>query len=69
MAPANTPKPIIDRIAGEVALGAKDPTFVEGLSRFGVDPLENTPDQFAALIASDLKLWADAVAIAGNTSR
>jgi tripartite-type tricarboxylate transporter receptor subunit TctC len=69
VAPANTPKPIIDQIAGEIALAAKDPTFVERLSSFGVDPLGNTPEQFAALIASDLKLWADAVAIAGITSQ
>jgi tripartite-type tricarboxylate transporter receptor subunit TctC len=67
MAPTNTPKPLIVRIAGEIALPAKDPTFVERLSSFGVDPLGNTPEQFAALIPSALKLWADAVAIAGIT--
>jgi tripartite-type tricarboxylate transporter receptor subunit TctC len=67
MVPSNTPRPIIERIAGEIAFAAKDPTFVERLSSVGVDPLGNTPEQFAALIASDLKLWADAVAIASIT--
>jgi tripartite-type tricarboxylate transporter receptor subunit TctC len=65
MAPAATPKPIVDRIAGEIAKATKDATFVERLGRFGADPSGITPAQFADLIAADLKLWAEAVAVAG----
>jgi tripartite-type tricarboxylate transporter receptor subunit TctC len=65
MAPAGTPKPIIDRMAAEVARAARDSKFAERLASLGTDPLGNTPDEFAALIAADLKLWAQAVAIAG----
>jgi hypothetical protein len=31
----------------------------------GVDPLGNTPDEFAALIKADTATWADAVAVTG----
>ncbi len=65
MAPAGTPQPIIDKTAAEIARAAKDPKFVERLASLGADPLGNTPVEFAALIASDLKLWAEAVAVAG----
>ena len=65
MAPAATPKPIIDRVAAEIARACGDPAFVERLKSFGADPSGITPDQFAALIAADLKLWAEAVNIAG----
>ena len=65
MAPAQTPKPIIDRIAAEVARAVKDPAFAERLNKFGVDPLGNNPDEFVKLIAAEMTLWADAVAIAG----
>jgi tripartite-type tricarboxylate transporter receptor subunit TctC len=65
MAPAGTPKEIIDRIAKEVSRAAKDPKFVERLSSYGVDPLGNSPEEFAAMIAADIALWAEAVKIAG----
>jgi tripartite-type tricarboxylate transporter receptor subunit TctC len=65
MAPAGTPKEIVDKIAAEIARAGKDRKFVERLSSFGADPSGITPAEFAALIASDLKLWAEAVAIAG----
>ena len=65
MAPAATPKPIVDKIAGEIAKASKDKAFVERLGKFGADPSGITPAQFAELIAADLKLWAEAVAVAG----
>ena len=65
MAPAQTPKTIVDRVAAEVARAVKDKGFAERLTKFGVDPLGNNPVEFAALIAAELKLWADAVEIAG----
>jgi tripartite-type tricarboxylate transporter receptor subunit TctC len=65
MAPAGTSKEIVDRIAGEIVRASKDRKFVERLSSFGADPSGITPTEFAALIASDIKLWAEAVAIAG----
>ena len=65
MAPAQTPKPIVDRIAAEVARAVKDPAFAERLTKFGVDPLGNSPAEFAKLIAAEIPLWTEAVEIAG----
>jgi tripartite-type tricarboxylate transporter receptor subunit TctC len=65
MAPAGTPKPIIDKMAAEIAKACKDPKFVERLAKLGADPLGNTPEQFAALIKHDLKTWGEAVEGAG----
>jgi tripartite-type tricarboxylate transporter receptor subunit TctC len=65
MAPAGTPKEIIDLIAKEIALAVKEPKLVELLTNFGVEPLGNTPEEFAAMIAADIPLWAEAVKIAG----
>jgi len=65
LAPAGTPKEIINRIAQEIARAVKDPTFVERLVAYGVDPLGNSPDEFAAMIAADIAFWAEAVKIAG----
>ena len=65
MASAATPKPVVEKIAGEMAKACKDPKFVERLSTFGADPSCITPAEFAELVAADLKLWSEAVAIAG----
>jgi tripartite-type tricarboxylate transporter receptor subunit TctC len=65
MAPAKTDPAIISRVATEVATAAKDPGFAERLNHLGVDPLGNTPAEFAALIAADIPFWAEAVRIAG----
>ncbi len=65
MAPAKTDPAIISRVATEVAAAAKDPGFAERLNHLGVDPLGNSPAEFAALIAADIPFWAEAVRIAG----
>ena len=64
-APAGTPKPIVDTMAGEIARAVKDPAFVERLQSYGVDPVGNSPAEFAAMIAADVALWAEAVKGAG----
>jgi tripartite-type tricarboxylate transporter receptor subunit TctC len=65
LAPAGTPKEIIDKIAKEIAGATRDPKFIERLDGFGVDPLGNTPEEFAAMIAADIPFWAEAAKIAG----
>jgi tripartite-type tricarboxylate transporter receptor subunit TctC len=65
MAPAGTPKEIIERIAREVTRAVKDPKIAERLIANGVDPLGSNPDEFAATISADIALWAEAVKIAG----
>ncbi len=65
MAPAATPKPVVDRIAAEFARAVKDPKFAERLTAYGVDPLGNTPAEFQSLIAAEIPLWIEAVNLAG----
>jgi tripartite-type tricarboxylate transporter receptor subunit TctC len=65
MAPAGTPKEVIDQIAKDVAAAVKDPKTAERLTRNGVTPLGNSPAEFAAMIAADIPFWAEAVRIAG----
>jgi tripartite-type tricarboxylate transporter receptor subunit TctC len=65
MAPAGTPQVIVDGIANEVARAVKNPGIAERLNGNGVDPLGNSPEEFAHMIAADIVLWAEAVKIAG----
>jgi tripartite-type tricarboxylate transporter receptor subunit TctC len=58
LAPAKTPKPIIDRLAQELARILRTPEVSETLLTMGADPLISTPEQFAALIKTDLVRYA-----------
>jgi tripartite-type tricarboxylate transporter receptor subunit TctC len=65
MAPAGTPKEIVERIAGEVSRAVRDPSVAALLVANGIDPVGSTPGEFAAMIAADIPLWAEAVKIGG----
>jgi tripartite-type tricarboxylate transporter receptor subunit TctC len=65
MAPAKTPKAIVDRLGQEVALAVKDPKVVEHLARQGIKPGGNTPAEFARTLAEDVKFWKEVVTLAG----
>jgi tripartite-type tricarboxylate transporter receptor subunit TctC len=65
VAPAGTPKEIIDKMAKEVAAAIRDAKFTEKLAGYGVDPLGNTPEEFSTMIANDVKTWAAALDAAG----
>ncbi|MBC7779404.1 MAG: tripartite tricarboxylate transporter substrate binding protein [Proteobacteria bacterium] len=64
-APAKTPAAVINKIAGEIALATRDPAFIKRLDSIGVDPLGNSPAEFAKVIDASIKLWAEAVKVSG----
>jgi tripartite-type tricarboxylate transporter receptor subunit TctC len=61
LAPAGTPKPIIERIYKAVVASVKQPDVIERYGALGAEPLGNTPDDFAALVVSDVKRWSEVV--------
>ena len=65
VAPAGTPKPIVDRLNAEVnkALGAD--SMKQKLQEDGSTPLGGTPEQFAAFIRTEHAKWGGAVRDAG----
>src|SRR5262245_23851949 len=65
VAPAATPREIVERISREIAAGCKDAAFVERLNKIGVDPVCGTPAEFSQAIREDFNLWKEAVQAAG----
>jgi tripartite-type tricarboxylate transporter receptor subunit TctC len=54
LAPAKTPKPIVDRLQAEVARIVKEPGFRDrNLIERGLEPVAGTPDEFARYIKED----------------
>jgi tripartite-type tricarboxylate transporter receptor subunit TctC len=67
-APAGTPKPIIDRLAKEVAAVVGDPAFRERhLTARSLVPAINSPDEFAQQIKADRAVAERVVKDAGLT--
>jgi len=61
LAPARTPRDIVDAIGREVAAAENTPEFRERLQKIGVEPAINTPEEFAAIIAAETARWRDVV--------
>jgi tripartite-type tricarboxylate transporter receptor subunit TctC len=53
LAPAGTPKPVIDTINKAIVIASKMPDHVERFTRLGVDLAVSTPEEFEALVKSD----------------
>ena len=53
LAPAGTPKPVIDTINKAIVAASKLPDHVERFTKLGVDLAVSTPEEFDALVKSD----------------
>ena len=65
LAPAATPRDVVNRLNREiVALPAK-PEVRERLGKIGLDVNPSTPEQFAAFIAAEIAKWAPVLKASG----
>ena len=61
MAPANTPRDIVERLAAEVAKIIAKPTIREAWAKQGAVPMTMTPVQFEAYLKGDIDKWAKVI--------
>ena len=61
VAPAGTPRAIIDKIQGEVKRMYADEVFFNRLLQAGINPVASTPDAMEKFIVSETKRWAPVV--------
>ena len=65
LAPAGTPRPIIDRLHRETVAVLNKPEFNKLLVEQAIDPIGNTPEELAKFIKDELEKWAKVVKEAG----
>lgn len=65
LAPAGTPRPIIDRLNQEIVKLLRLPEIRDRLIADGTDPVGNTPEEFAAYIRSETDKWTRVIKAAG----
>ena len=61
VAPAGTPKAIVDLLYREIAKAVAQPDVKERLATLGFKPVANTPDEFAARITLEIEKWGKVV--------
>ena len=65
VAPAGTPRAIIERLNSEIATAVKAPALRERLIAADYEPAVGSPEQFAATIRSDTSMYARLVKESG----
>jgi tripartite-type tricarboxylate transporter receptor subunit TctC len=65
LAPAATPRPMIAKLHGEMVKALRLADVNERFHNLGAEPVGNTPEQFGALIRSEVVKWARVVKQAG----
>jgi tripartite-type tricarboxylate transporter receptor subunit TctC len=60
--PAKLPAPITTRLNAEMNALIAEPVMVEKIHALGSDPKGGKPDDFKALIASDIARWTKVIA-------
>jgi tripartite-type tricarboxylate transporter receptor subunit TctC len=65
MAPAGTPRPLIDLLNAEVLRILSLPDVRERFSGLGADPTPSTPEKFGAVLKADAEKWGRIIRQAG----
>jgi len=65
LAPAATPREIIDRLAGGVARASRDPEVRARMREQGSEPVGNTPAEFNRILREETERWSEVVRVSG----
>jgi tripartite-type tricarboxylate transporter receptor subunit TctC len=63
--PAKTPRPVVDRLHDAFVKALQAPDVREKMLALGVEPVGNTPEQFAAYIQSEAAKYAKVIQASG----
>ena len=65
LAPAGTPREVVNRLAGEVAKAVKQPDVVQRFTQLGIEPVGSTPEAYAQANKADFDKYATIVRATG----
>ena len=57
LAPAHTPRPIVDKLNAAIQVALKTPEMVKLLTEQGIEPAGNSPEGFAIAMHADIEKW------------
>ena len=65
LAPANTPREIVNALHASTARAARAPDMRQRLVEQGADPVGNSPEEFARMLREEIAKYAEVVRISG----
>ena len=65
LAPANTPRDIVQRLYAELLQTLKDPSFKSMMAANGIEPLVTTPEELSSHITQEIVKWSKVVKSSG----
>ncbi|MCE2979458.1 MAG: tripartite tricarboxylate transporter substrate binding protein [Betaproteobacteria bacterium] len=65
LAPAKTPRAVIETVSAAIQSLVREPAIAERLEQLGVEPIGSTAEQMAAIIKAEQPVYAEAVKAAG----
>jgi tripartite-type tricarboxylate transporter receptor subunit TctC len=68
LAPAGTPRPVIEKLAAAARMAMHAPEAMETMRKQGYEPLDAGPDEFAGFIRSEITRWSKVARVAGLKS-
>jgi tripartite-type tricarboxylate transporter receptor subunit TctC len=67
LAPAGTPRPIVERLNSEVNAVLRSQLTIERLDKLGLQGRPGSPQDFAEFLAEEMPKWVDIVQVSGVT--
>jgi tripartite-type tricarboxylate transporter receptor subunit TctC len=61
IAPAGTPKEIVDRVAAEARKALADPAMKQKLTEQGIVAIGSTPEEYRAFVSDEIAKWAKVI--------
>jgi tripartite-type tricarboxylate transporter receptor subunit TctC len=65
VAPAGTPRDIVNRLAEETRKAINESDIKDRFNQIGIEPVGNTPEQAAKFLADEVAKWAKVITAAG----
>jgi tripartite-type tricarboxylate transporter receptor subunit TctC len=65
MAPAGTPRPVINTLNRQINAALAEPAFRKRVTEMGVTPMGGTPEDVTRYIATESSRWSEVVRSAG----
>lgn len=69
LAPAGTPRPIVERLHQAITSASRTPELKEKFAAMAMEPVNSTPDEFAKVIREEIVTWGKVVKAAGIKPR